>query len=248
MNFLGEMNYWLKRIPFLLKENLIFRETFSQMKHIGQKPFPGFLPTVNIEEITKGTPSKPVAGGFEDGNISDYETECICRIVRSHNPSAVFEIGTFNGRTSLNMAANMGPDSILFTLDLPQAEVTKTKLRIKSGEKKFIEKPVSGMQFSGTPYEKMITQLYADSAKYDFSQFLNKIDLVFIDGSHSYEYVINDTKVALKLLRNGKGIIIWHDYGWSEVMRALKEFYTKDPGFSELKNIAGTSFAYIKFY
>ncbi len=240
-------NYWLKRIPFLLKENLIFRETLSQIKHIGQKSFPNFLPTVPIEEITKDIPCELVDNKFEDGNISEYETECICRIVKSHNPSAVFEIGTFNGRTSLNMAANMSPDSLLYTLDLPQTEVTKTKLRIKSGEKKFIEKPASGMQFSGTPYEKMIIRLYADSAKNDYSPYLNKIDLVFIDGSHSYEYVINDTKVALKLLGNGKGIVIWHDYGWNEVMRALNEFYTKDPRFSKLKNIAGTSFAYINF-
>jgi len=51
----------------------------------------------------------------------------------------------------------------------------------------------------------------------------------------------------MKLLRNGKGIIIWHDYGWNEVVQALNEFYHEDTRFANLISIAGTSFAFIKF-
>ena len=35
---------------------------------------------------------------------------------------------------------------------------------------------------------------------YDYSPLKGKIDLIFIDGSHSYEYIENDTRRALELL------------------------------------------------
>lgn len=50
-----------------------------------------------------------------------------------------------------------------------------------------------------------------DSGTFDFSPFYNKIDLVFIDASHTFDYCYNDSKIALKMLVKG-GIVIWHDY------------------------------------
>jgi hypothetical protein len=72
------------------------------------------------------------------------------------------------------------------------------------------------------------------------------MDLVFIDGSHTYDYVISDTMTAMKLLRHKKGVIIWHDYGWYEVIKALNEFYTEGGIYAEMKNIEGTSLAFLK--
>ena len=42
--------------------------------------------------------------------------------------------------------------------------------------------------------------------------FRNVIDLVFIDGDHSYEQVVRDIEVCVPLLREG-GILSGHDYG-----------------------------------
>jgi hypothetical protein len=42
------------------------------------------------------------------------------------------------------------------------------------------------------------------------------VDLFFIDGAHSYEYVRQDTLNALKCCRKG-GVIAWHDFGRSGV-------------------------------
>ena len=36
--------------------------------------------------------------------------------------------------------------------------------------------------------------------------------MVFIDGNHSFEYVKTDTISALKLIKDNKSIIAWHDY------------------------------------
>jgi hypothetical protein len=47
----------------------------------------------------------------------------------------------------------------------------------------------------------------------------------------------------LPLLKNGKGIILWHDYGWYEVILALNEYYKQDPRFKNLVNIKGSTIA-----
>lgn len=205
------------------------------------------LPLINIEEICPNVSSQLINSEFEDGNVSEIELDYISRIVKYFNPMNIFEIGTFNGKTTLNLAANTAEETRIFTVDLPKKDLAKTIFRIKSGEKKFINKQESGIQFIGTKYENRIVQIYSDSASLDYEQFKNKMDFVFIDGSHSYEYVKSDTINALTLLRNGKGIIMWHDYGWNEVVQALNEFYLNDKIFSNLKQIQDTSFAFVRY-
>ena len=72
------------------------------------------------------------------------------------------------------------------------------------------------------------------------------MDFVFVDGSHSYEYVLNDSRLARRLLRkDGDGIIVWHDYGaWRGVTRALNALYRRDSVFQGLKHIEGTTLVY----
>lgn len=57
-----------------------------------------------------------------------------------------------------------------------------------------------------------ITHLKGDSMKFDFSPYYGKMDVVFIDGNHHYEFVLNDTREAYKLLKDENSVIVWHDY------------------------------------
>ena len=60
----------------------------------------------------------------------------------------------------------------------------------------------------------------------------NYFDLVFIDGNHFYESVMEDIKAWLPLVRNG-GILSGHDYAniknITEVKKAVDEFFKEDP-------------------
>ena len=70
------------------------------------------------------------------------------------------------------------------------------------------------------------------------------MDFIFVDGSHSYEYVLNDSDKARKLLRDGRGVIVWHDYGdWDGVTKALNELYSAGGDFKGVKHISGTPLA-----
>lgn len=112
-----------------------------------------------------------------------------------------------------------------------------------------VDKPKSGARIdkyrtSHTAVTEKIHQLYGDSATYDFSTYYDTCSLVFVDGSHTYDYAKSDTAEALKMVKKG-GVIIWHDYGfWKGVTRALEEI-EQDQALG-LKNIKGTSLVYWK--
>lgn len=179
-----------------------------------------------------------------NGNVTLLEVMAIARLIRYHNPARLFEIGTFDGRTTLNMAANSAPNVQVYTLDLPASGLHSTALQIASDDKAYIDKRISGSRYQGKDCANKITQFYGDSAAFDFSPFFGSIDFVFVDGSHSYEYAMNDSKQALKLLGKEKGVILWHDYGtpyWEGVTQALNDLYLNTDEFKNLKHIRGTS-------
>jgi hypothetical protein len=66
--------------------------------------------------------------------------------------------------------------------------------------------------FADSPVASAIDLLFGDSATFDFAPYHELIDLFFIDGAHSYEYVRSDTLHALACVRPG-GVVAWHDFG-----------------------------------
>jgi predicted O-methyltransferase YrrM len=186
-----------------------------------------------------------------DGNISAFELEIISKLVKLTRPRVLFEIGTFDGRTTLNLAAHSRPGARVYTLDLPRAGIDEAGLPLASHDRKYINKPQSGLRFRGTDVEHKITQLYGDSAAFDFRPYHAGVDFLFIDGSHSYHYVLNDSRRALEMVR-GRGVILWHDYVssgyvyWPGLVRALDELHASDPAFRGLKHIQGTALAVLQ--
>lgn len=158
----------------------------------------------------------------------------------------LFEIGTFDGRTTLNLAINSPDQCRVITLDLPCD--TDTKFDVDAGEIHFIDKPESGARYKQTVIHsnacRKITQQYGDSASFDFSSYQGQCSLIFVDGSHAYDYAMSDTTQARNMVRPG-GIIIWHDYGiWKGVTKALEEIEAAEK--IGLKHIDGTSLVYWK--
>jgi hypothetical protein len=201
------------------------------------------IPEVELSEIVPENISTQIREPIKGiGNVMPSEIVVIAQLVKFHNPPRLFEIGTFDGRTTLNMAANSPEEAKVYTLDLPKEQMDTTELPIVPEERIYIDKEASGSRYTGTDCEKKITQLYGDSATFDLSPFLNTMDFVFIDGSHSYEYGLSDSVKAVKLLKDGRGVILWHDYGnWEGITEALNELYSEEGEFKGLRHIKGTS-------
>lgn len=183
----------------------------------------------------------------EGGNVSMLEVMVIAALARDAEPATAFEIGTFDGRTTLNIAANLKERGKVWTLDLPKAGLGGTEFELAPGESAFVDKKESGAKYKGTVYSGQITQLYADSAIFDFSPFVEKMGLVFVDGSHAYEYVLRDSANALRIAAHG-ATILWHDYqqDWPGVIRALNELQQTKANYANLQRIEGTSLVMLK--
>lgn len=60
--------------------------------------------------------------------------------------------------------------------------------------------------------KKNIVHYKVDSKKFDFTSIQDHIDLVFIDGDHTYEGVKTDTENIFKMIDIQKTIVVWHDF------------------------------------
>jgi len=184
----------------------------------------------------------------ENGNVRVSELGIISALAADcADGTSLFEIGTFDGRTTLNLALNSPPRCQVYTLDLP-ADL-ETKFAIAKGERHMIDKPKPGSRtekFRGSHPASIakIHQLLGDSAAFDYAPYENSCSLVFVDGSHAYDYAKADTQAAMNIVRKG-GVIIWHDYGiWEGVTNALEELERREG--HGLRNIRGTSLVYWK--
>lgn len=220
-------------------------------RHFGyqyRKPLAGSLPVVAAEDVAPvGEPIAILEVEGVDGNVTAEELIAISRIVRSARPRESFEFGTFDGRTTLNIAANSPDNAVVYTLDLPAGEPPDTALRLDASEVVYATKAAPGARLGRALTPARIVQLYGDSARFDFARYAGTIDFIFIDASHAYDYVIHDSRTAMKMLRPEGGTILWHDYGsWDGVTAALDFLRGSDPAFSALARIRGTTLARLK--
>jgi predicted O-methyltransferase YrrM len=160
------------------------------------------------------------------GNVRPTEAQVIATLVAHFKPKTVFEIGTYDGFSTLHFEENAPVDTIVYTLDLPK-DRTGIKLKNDPSEAHRDIKNINMnalRQFHGRSKAGRIIELFGDSMSFDFSPYYGKMDLVFIDANHSYSYVKADTQNALKML-SPQGVILWHDYDFIHpgVFRVVNE-------------------------
>lgn len=202
---------------------------------------------------------------FESGNISNFETFVLLYLLNFQKPLKVLEIGTFNGRTTINIAnvAKMCLGSLnrsleIVTVDLPIEEINNTKFEL---EQKQNYEDIDELGFVGKeekifdkyPYHReQIKQVWCDSAKFHEhtnNKYVTYFDYIFVDASHSYDNCISDSINATTAAKSD-AIILWHDYGnaednigWPGVKLALNELHYKYNW--PIYHIENTSVAYM---
>lgn len=205
------------------------------------------LPTISLEEMVPAGLAldlRELRG--VDGNVSPLELIVIAGSVARLHARTVFEIGTFDGRTTLNLAANAAPGGTVYTLDLPPAGAGPS-LAADADDHKYLPGAArAATRIGDASTVASIHQLYGDSASFDFAPYRAKIDVCFVDGAHSYDYVLSDSRHALEMTREG-GIILWHDYGtWRGVTTALNELQRAGGAFGALRQVEGTALAVLQ--
>ena len=146
----------------------------------------------------------------EQGIFPYYEPQyVVIELVAMLQPKAAFEIGTFRGLVTSLIAMNMPADGCIYTLDLPNTEVPE-----HASDLSYIKcvDETLGSCFRDTPWMgTKIRQLRGNSMTYDFSPFDDRMELVLVDASHTYQAVLSDSMNAFRMIQTG-GVILWHDY------------------------------------
>lgn len=184
---------------------------------------------------------------YENGNISFFETVIICMLMKNINPKKVLEFGTFNGRTTVNIAANIPPDGSVITVDLPKENMKNTRFALEGvnpddqhDELGYVGKTTKLYQRHDR-YRSKIVQFWMDTAEFPIKKYPEYFDFIFVDASHTYENCLNDSKNAMYCIKDD-GFILWHDYnGWPGVTQALNEIYNESQEYYSFTHIKGTS-------
>lgn len=137
--------------------------------------------------FTQGTILRPVQNRGEFVRFLD--------LVREQRPASVLEIGTAQGGTFFMICQVAPPDARLVTLDL----------RI----------PSAGLVRSFARSRQSVVPLEGDSRSVEVrsrvgAHFPDGLDLLFIDGDHSFEGVAADFDAYAPLVRPG-GLVVFHD-------------------------------------
>ena len=189
----------------------------------------GSAPRVPAEELFPGIANVSVSlmralDRVAEVSVSLRELAVLAAIVKHTKARRILEIGTANGNTSLNFAANAESDACVTTVDLPPDWQGEFALSVPRAAMNATGLERVGSHFRDTPFEQRITSVFCDSATLDWSTLPGPFDLIFIDGNHAHVYVVRDTENAIRQLRPN-GIILWHDYGSIEdVSRAVDTF------------------------
>lgn len=182
---------------------------------------------------------KPAVGGTHAWQIGVVEQSLLAAVAARRAAARVFEIGTFDGGTTLAVSQALPHSSEVHTIDLPDHAFDATQ-----SPDAFTGADV-GRQFRGVdPIGRaQIIQHRADTRQFDFSPWRASIDVVLVDAAHDYQAGLKDSHTALQLVRPG-GLVFWDDLEpyWHGLVRGVIETV----GARNLTKIARTSLAYFQ--
>lgn len=185
-------------------------------------PYVPRIPVVLLDEVFPGIDDLEVTISHRTRAraLNHGEALVLALITAFTRPSRIFEIGTASGQATLLMA-QQAPEATIDTMDLGNERPTLGEQR---GQPPWQDLSTIGVAYRESPHADRVTQHFADSARFDYAPFTGAMDLVFVDGAHTYEYVQSDSRHALAMARPG-ATIVWDDctYISPGVSRALVE-------------------------
>ena len=128
-----------------------------------------------------------------------------------NKPIMYLEIGTFYGANILSVEKSYGlhNDSKLYCID-PWEDYAEYS-EYKNQQATIYNTFISNVENSGVKDKIIINRGYSNNVIPTLED--NFFDIIYIDGNHEPEYVLEDAVLSFRKLKIG-GIMIFDDYGW----------------------------------
>jgi len=176
---------------------------------------------------------------FASWNMHEDDAPILRYLFRNARPGRHLEFGTWQGFGTLCCLEECA--ATVWTINLPDGEILpdgswaysqkfaedqalpsslkKVSFHVpeSSGSQVFTYYQTDSLGFIGRLYREAglghrVCQIFCDSQAWDTSNYPAEFfDMVFVDGSHITDIVMNDTMKSMAMLRPG-GLILWHDY------------------------------------
>jgi predicted O-methyltransferase YrrM len=173
-------------------------------------------------------PAESMRKNFGDWKMEVDDAPILRYIYRHARPKRHLEFGTWEGTGACYCLEESDAD--VWTINLPEGEKVDGSPLYYSTPAQVPEGAVPvelrgtvpiyqtdagtfiGHRYRTAGFSHRVTQIYCDSQQWDTSQYSpGFFDTVLIDGGHSESVVLNDTRKALPLVRQG-GLLLWHDF------------------------------------
>lgn len=173
-------------------------------------------------------PAESRRRSFLDWKMEVDDAPILRYLYRNLKPQRHLEFGTWSGIGACYCLEESA--ATVWTINLPEGELidgrpayTEPLAEVPAGAEP-IRKEQSGAIYQtdagvliGRRYREAgfghrVCQIYCDSQEWDTSAYpADFFDSVLVDGGHTEDVVVSDTRKALSVTRKG-GIIMWHDF------------------------------------
>jgi predicted O-methyltransferase YrrM len=151
------------------------------------------LPSIAAESLAPaaGTVQFPLEYPLFAGEDTPLEDMLfLLNLAKGRKAGRILEVGTYRARTTL-----------AFHLNCPEAEIVSYDIQALESPFREVLRAAPGVQLRLASFIESAPALRREE----------RFDVIFVDGSHFFEHVIADSRLALELV-SPKGIIVWHDY------------------------------------
>ena len=173
---------------------------------------------------------QPDVNHIRTGGTRKRELKKLYELAKSLPPDAVIvEIGSAHGRATITMAQGLvdGNGGTVYAID-PCVHPWKGTATTDSNRNHLAD----NIAASGLTNIRHIDDYSYNVARW----FTYRIDMLFIDGDHSYEGASQDFDLFVPMVRTG-GVVAMHDVGEvKDIRRAVRERVYGHPKFSNLRN------------
>ena len=205
------MNYknylMLRFLPVIFSDYRVFlkylfkyTEEQNSKNRVIKRGFERGLPVIDLVDILPDLNETIHHYTYLDDTSRVTDIVLLKGLARMFNSCDYLEIGSWRGESIINVV-----DYTHTCISLSLSDDEMRKLGFK-------EKQIELNRFFIKNHPK-ITHIEANSQNFDFSSLNQKFDLIFVDGDHHFDAVVNDTKNAFRLLKDENSFIVWHDYG-----------------------------------
>lgn len=201
MNIKKNLGILLKSPKRVLMSGLIANNEAYYKKLLEDEYGISKLPSINILDLVPDMDDTIDVYSFLSGTSLITDLILLKSLAKKLNNPEYMEIGSWRGESLRAVCDDVK--------HCTSVSLSEKELRGMNASENFIKS--IGYFSKDIPN---LTNIEANSHEFDFSSLNKQFDLIFIDGDHSYEGVLNDTRKTFGLRKDKNSIIVWHDYSY----------------------------------